>query len=48
MKLHSASLDAPMFQESWDKGSPLNWLEFVRRWERNREQRHGESKSSAE
>jgi len=33
LTLHSAALGSPMFQESWSVGSPLDWSEFVRRWE---------------
>jgi len=39
MTLRTANLDAPMFQESWDAGSPLNWVEFVQRWEAKRDRR---------
>jgi hypothetical protein len=36
LSLRSASLGSPMFEESWDAGSPLNWVEFVTRWEDRR------------
>jgi len=36
LTLHSAALGSPMFQESWTAGSPLNWIEFVTRWEERR------------
>jgi hypothetical protein len=31
--LHAASLGSPIFVESWNGGSPLNWVEFMGRWE---------------
>jgi hypothetical protein len=34
--LHSASLGSPIFVESWNGGSPLNWVEFMARWETTR------------
>lgn len=34
--LHSASLRSPIFVESWNGGSPLNWVEFMGRWEMTR------------
>jgi hypothetical protein len=36
LTLHSAALGSPMFQESWTAGSPLDWIEFMRRWEDRR------------
>jgi len=33
LPLHSASLGSPIFVESWNGGSPLNWTEFMGRWE---------------
>ncbi|MEJ2188574.1 MAG: hypothetical protein P8Y93_04000 [Acidobacteriota bacterium] len=37
--LRSASLGSPIFVESWHQGSPLNWVEFMRRWETTRTDR---------
>jgi hypothetical protein len=34
--LQAAALGSPMFEESWNAGSPLNWCEFVERWESRR------------
>jgi hypothetical protein len=34
--LHAASLSSPIFVESWNGGSPLNWVEFMGRWEMTR------------
>jgi hypothetical protein len=34
--LHAASLGSPIFVESWNGGSPLNWVEFMGRWETTR------------
>jgi len=31
--LLAASLGSPIFVESWNGGSPLNWVEFMGRWE---------------
>jgi hypothetical protein len=31
--LCSANLCSPIFVESWNGGSPLNWVEFMNRWE---------------
>jgi len=31
--LCAASLGSPIFVESWNGGSPLNWVEFMGRWE---------------
>lgn len=36
LPLHAASLGNPMFVESWNGGSPLNWVEFMGRWEATR------------
>ena len=33
LPLYAASLGNPIFVESWNGGSPLNWLEFMGRWE---------------
>jgi hypothetical protein len=33
---HSANLGSPIFVESWNGGSPLNWVEFMGRWEMTR------------
>jgi hypothetical protein len=38
--LHTASLGSPIFVESWNGGSPLNWVEFMGRWEITRVDRH--------
>jgi hypothetical protein len=38
--LHSASLCSPIFVESWNGGSPLNWIEFMGRWEIRRVDHH--------
>ena len=37
--MRSASLGSPIFVESWNGGSPLNWLEFMGRWETKRADR---------
>jgi hypothetical protein len=34
--LRAASLGSPIFVESWNGGSPLNWVEFMGRWETTR------------
>ena len=34
--LHTASLGSPIFVESWNGGSPLNWVEFMGNWESTR------------
>jgi len=31
--LQAANLCSPVFEESWRAGSPLNWCEFVARWQ---------------
>ena len=36
LPLYSANLGSPIFVESWNGGSPLNWVEFMGRWEINR------------
>jgi len=33
LPLYSANLGSPIFVESWNGGSPLNWVEFMGRWE---------------
>jgi len=33
LPFHAASLCSPIFVESWNGGSPLNWVEFMGRWE---------------
>ena len=38
--LHAASLGSPIFVESWNGGSPLNWVEFMGRWETTRIDHH--------
>lgn len=40
--LCSASLGSPIFVEPWNGGSPLNWVEFMGRWERTRSDRSGD------
>ncbi|MCK5377179.1 MAG: hypothetical protein KAJ97_08870 [Acidobacteria bacterium] len=40
--LLSASLGSPIFVESWHQGSPLNWVEFMGRWEAGRADRRRE------
>jgi hypothetical protein len=37
--LCAASLSSPIFVESWNGGSPLNWVEFMGRWESTRSDR---------
>jgi len=37
--LFAASLGSPIFVESWNGGSPLNWVEFMGRWEFTRSDR---------
>ena len=37
--LCAASLSSPIFVESWNSGSPLNWVEFMGRWEFTRSDR---------
>jgi hypothetical protein len=39
MPLYSANLCSPIFVESWNGGSPLNWVEFMGRWEITRADR---------
>jgi hypothetical protein len=34
--LYAASLGSPIFVESWNGGSPLNWVEFMGNWESTR------------
>ena len=34
--LSTASLCSPIFVETWNGGSPLNWVEFMGRWESTR------------
>jgi hypothetical protein len=34
--LSAASLGSPIFVESWNSGSPLNWVEFMGCWETTR------------
>jgi hypothetical protein len=41
LPLRSASLGSPIFVESWNGGSPLNWVEFMGRWEVGRSDRPG-------
>jgi hypothetical protein len=31
--LRLASLSSPAFEESWQAGSPLDWTEFIARWQ---------------
>jgi hypothetical protein len=31
--LRAASLSSPGFAESWQAGSPLDWTEFIARWQ---------------
>jgi hypothetical protein len=31
--LRIASLSSPAFDESWQAGSPLDWTEFIARWQ---------------
>lgn len=38
--LRAASLSSPIFVESWNGGSPLNWVEFMGRWEATRVDHH--------
>jgi len=38
--LCAASLSSPIFVESWNGGSPLNWVEFMGRWENTRVDHH--------
>ncbi len=38
--LTAASLCSPIFVETWNGGSPLNWVEFMGRWETTRIDRH--------
>jgi hypothetical protein len=38
--LHAANLGSPIFVESWNGGSPLNWVEFMGRWEMKRSDRN--------
>ena len=37
--LRLASLGSPIFVESWNGGSPLNWVEFMGGWESTRSDR---------
>ena len=39
LPLYSANLCSPIFVESWNGGSPLNWVEFMGRWEITRADR---------
>jgi len=39
LPLCAASLGSPIFVESWNGGSPLNWVEFMGRWEFTRPDR---------
>jgi hypothetical protein len=39
LPLRSANLGSPIFVESWNGGSPLNWVEFMGRWEIRRSDR---------
>jgi len=39
LPLFAASLGSPIFVESWNGGSPLNWFEFMGRWEFTRSDR---------
>lgn len=39
LPLFSANLGSPIFVESWNGGSPLNWVEFMGRWEITRADR---------
>jgi hypothetical protein len=32
----AADLATPDFDESWQAGSPLNWVDFVNHWDRQR------------
>jgi hypothetical protein len=41
LPLYAASLGNPIFVESWNGGSPLNWVEFMGRWEATRVDRSG-------
>ena len=34
--LRFASLGSPIFVERWNSGSPLNWVEFMGKWENTR------------
>jgi len=44
LPLYSANLGSPIFVETWSGGSPLNWVEFMGRWEITRaDRRHPES-----
>jgi hypothetical protein len=38
--LSAACLGSPIFVESWNGGSPLNWVEFMGRWESTRIDHH--------
>jgi hypothetical protein len=40
LPLSAASLGNPIFVESWNGGSPLNWVEFMGRWEARRVDRN--------
>jgi hypothetical protein len=40
LPLCTASLCSPIFVESWNGGSPLNWVEFMGRWEITRADRN--------
>jgi len=31
--LRVASLSSPAFEETWQAGSPLDWTEFIARWQ---------------
>jgi len=41
LPFYAASLGNPIFVESWNGGSPLNWVEFMGRWENTRVDRPG-------
>ena len=40
LPLHAANLGNPIFVESWNGGSPLNWVEFMGNWETTRMDHH--------
>ena len=44
LPLTCASLGSPIFVESWNSGSPLNWVEFMGRWEITRVDHNGQEK----
>jgi len=35
--LRAASLSSPGFTETWQAGSPLDWTEFIARWQSSAE-----------